>query len=164
MSLYLRRIAPRLVRNRATFTTYASNLHPKAQRPKPSAYKPPPKPASTQPNTPPPPPSPEPTTNESPKVNYLWPFGSTAQKPTSPSIPPSIDPSKPEDPEKLHQARVQDPHYKAAARRWIVIMCGTPVLIFLSGMLYQRLVLGIEQKKPLVRGKAREEGEGVGVD
>lgn len=125
-----------------------------------STHPPPPRPYK-----PGPPPPPAPKTAPTP----------TPAEPTPPT--PSWLESEPLDPERGRAAServvregILDPRYKPASRRVTAIICALPVLLVTSWMLFERQVMGVEQKVHAVRqvGQGEEKGvevvgEGVGI-
>jgi hypothetical protein len=75
--------------------------------------------------------------------------------------------------ERVVREGILDPRYKPASRRVTAIICALPIFLVTSWMLYEREVLGVEQKVHDVRkvqqlGQGEETGvevvgEGVGV-
>ena len=75
--------------------------------------------------------------------------------------------------ERVVREGILDPRYKPAARRVTAIICALPILLVTSWMLFEREVMGVEQKVHDVRkvqqlGEGEETGvevvgEGVGV-
>ena len=60
---------------------------------------------------------------------------------------------------------ILDPRYKPASRRVTAIICALPVFLVTSWMLYQREVMGVEQKVHDVRKvQLLGEGEESGVE
>lgn len=54
---------------------------------------------------------------------------------------------------------ILDPRYRPASRRVTAIICALPVLLVTSWMLFERQVMGVEQKVHQVRlGKGEETG------
>jgi len=116
---------------------------------------------STQPPPPPRPFKTGPPPPPAPKI-ALTP---TPAEPTPPT--PTWLESEPLDPargraasERVVREGILDPRYKPASRRVTAIICALPILLVTSWMLFERQVMGVEQKVHAVRGGPRPLGQG----
>ena len=136
-----------------------SNLTTILRRATHSTHPPPPPPRPFKPGPPPPKSAPNtaPTTNATPEP--LPPADNWFEK-------EPLDPARGRAAsERVVREGILDARYKPASRRVTAIICALPVFLVTSWMLYQREVMGVEQKVHDVRKvQALGAGEGTGVE